>query len=49
MIFINKIIIFALNNQMAGAVRKSDRIRKSRATRLKATSEEATIKDAITA
>ncbi|MEH2166007.1 MAG: hypothetical protein V7K41_04875 [Nostoc sp.] len=35
--------------QMAGGVRKSDRIRKSRATRLKATLEEATIKDATTA
>ncbi|WP_375472478.1 hypothetical protein [uncultured Nostoc sp.] len=35
--------------QMAGGVRKSDRIRKSRATRLKATLEEVTTKDAITA
>lgn len=34
--------------QMAGGVRKSDRIRKSRATRLKATSEEAFTKDATT-
>ncbi|MGV0105234.1 hypothetical protein [Nostoc sp. DSM 114167] len=32
--------------QMAGGVRKSDRIRKSRATRLKSASEEAVIKDA---
>ncbi|MDZ8065992.1 MAG: hypothetical protein RMY64_10165 [Nostoc sp. DedQUE08] len=35
--------------QMAGGVRKSDRIRKSRATRLKSTVEEAVIKDATTA
>ncbi|MDZ7963890.1 MAG: hypothetical protein RM368_02790 [Nostoc sp. DedSLP03] len=35
--------------QMAGGVRKSDRIRKSRATRLKSTLEEAVIKDATTA
>ncbi|MDZ7954751.1 MAG: hypothetical protein RMY16_15315 [Nostoc sp. DedQUE12b] len=35
--------------QMAGGVRKSDRIRKSRATRLKSTSEETAIKDVKTA
>ncbi|MDZ8093895.1 MAG: hypothetical protein RM049_32920 [Nostoc sp. DedQUE04] len=35
--------------QMAGGVRKSDRIRKSRATRLKSTLEEAVVKDATTA
>ncbi|WP_414514685.1 hypothetical protein [Nostoc sp. PCC 9305] len=34
--------------QMAGGVRKSDRIRKSTATRLKATSEEANTKSATT-
>ncbi len=34
--------------QMAGGVRKSDRIRKSRATRLRSTSEEALTKDATT-
>ncbi|MEH1810874.1 MAG: hypothetical protein V7K26_00035 [Nostoc sp.] len=34
--------------QMAGGVRKSDRIRKSIATRLKATSEEANTKSATT-
>ncbi|MEH2175504.1 hypothetical protein [Nostoc sp.] len=34
--------------QMAGGVRKSDRIRKSRATRLKSTLEEAVTKDATT-
>ncbi|MEH1946346.1 MAG: hypothetical protein V7K77_05230 [Nostoc sp.] len=34
--------------QMAGGVRKSDRIRKSRATRLRSTSEEAVTKDATT-
>ncbi|MBE9107682.1 hypothetical protein IQ229_22955 [Nostoc cf. edaphicum LEGE 07299] len=35
--------------QMAGGVRKSDRIRKSRATRLRSTSEEAATKDATPA
>ncbi|MBN3942570.1 MAG: hypothetical protein V7L21_06255 [Nostoc sp.] len=35
--------------EMAGGVRKSDRIRKSTATRLKATLEEATTKGATTA
>ncbi|MCC5643688.1 hypothetical protein LC607_12165 [Nostoc sp. CHAB 5824] len=35
--------------QMAGGVRKSDRIRKSTATRLRTTSEEAATKDAKTA
>ncbi|MEH2215108.1 hypothetical protein [Nostoc sp.] len=34
--------------QMAGGVRKSDRIRKSRATRLRSISEEAVTKDATT-
>ncbi|MEH2205735.1 MAG: hypothetical protein V7K53_16920 [Nostoc sp.] len=34
--------------QMAGGVRKSDRIRKSRATRLRSISEEAVLKDATT-
>ncbi|MEH2268677.1 MAG: hypothetical protein V7K68_09640, partial [Nostoc sp.] len=35
--------------EMAGGVRKSDRIRKSTATRLRATTEEVTTKDAKTA